>query len=71
MALDPCEPDPLVQGICCAGPVGDLRRRTLVSSEACPDVDVAVHITRKGMNMAVRVSDHGREGVHVPVKMRA
>ena len=29
--------------------------RTLVSSEACPDVDVAVRITRKGMNMAVRV----------------
>ena len=34
--------------------------RTLVSSEACPDVDVAVRITREGMTMAVHVSDHAR-----------
>ena len=34
--------------------------RTLVSSEMRPDVDVAAHITREGMTMAVHVSDRTR-----------
>ena len=47
--------------------------RTLVSSEACPDVDVAVRITREGMTMAVHVSDRARMTmavqVHIPVQV--
>ena len=45
--------------------------RTLVSSETCPDVDMAVRITRKGMNMAVHVSDRTRMtmAVRIPVQV--
>ena len=51
-----------VLDVCLTGLVGNLLRRTLVSSETCPDFD-----------MPVRMSDSARalECVRMPVKMRA